>query len=365
MESCAHRSIRHCLAMTAPFYPHPDCSAEGQRQFHNFIRSIYHAMLKEPENYFVFPAPYEAYMEKNRQRLSEMRGLKNHYSDSRESTLRNTFQQAIQFYAIFLYELGKASLPEESRPDRLSLLPENHCSIMKKMERIHDAKWNAQRYERLLQHGLKIMKTENRVYYTAEAYPEMMAGLLFLCKAKENKYHFMNYLRLDFKNAGSMPDMKDILLTLPEENQNILLFMQETAGSLGLKIKEKLRPLRGITSDFQWKMEFTSKGKNIWSFYADQDILKICIYLGTPEKISDLADKLMHSHPSFLSWYQDQFALRTCKCPYNRAVHLGNIKKRICGLSNRMEMDNPKLDDLKNAEKILNLLYQSEKIENI
>ncbi|MBE5786601.1 MAG: hypothetical protein E7324_03580 [Clostridiales bacterium] len=356
MSTSAHQSIRHCLSMLSPFCPHPDHDAEGQRQFYIFIRGIYEDMLADPEAYCVFPAPYEEYMLKNRKRLEEMRGEKHHFSDSRESTLRNTFQQAIQFYAVFLWELGLSSLPEESAPGRIVLSQETHAEILQKMDKRHGSAWNTRRYQLLEQRGLRREDTKNRVYYWMDGAPRMIEGLLTLCKAKENKYKFMNYLRLDFKNAGSVPDMCDILSTLPDDSRDALTFLQKHAVP-SLKLTGKLRPLRGITSDFPWKMEFSCRGKNVWSFYADSGMLKICLYFGGPDRISALADELLASDPALFAWYQAGFRQRLCKCPYNRAVRLGNIKRRICGLSNRMEMDHPAPTDLEKACLILKMLH--------
>ena len=89
--------------MLAPFAPSAE-HKEGQEQFYQLMVSIYHGMYESPETYLVFPAPYEAYLQK---RQNTKKGKeKEHATDARESTLRNTFQQAIQFYASYFYHLG-------------------------------------------------------------------------------------------------------------------------------------------------------------------------------------------------------------------------------------------------------------------
>lgn len=95
MSTYAQHSIKHCLDMIAPFEASDEQRKAGQAQFYEFMVSIYQEMYEKPDDYLVFPMPYETYIAKRKQKDSE------HASDSRESTLRNTFQQAIQFYALY------------------------------------------------------------------------------------------------------------------------------------------------------------------------------------------------------------------------------------------------------------------------
>lgn len=108
METYAQSSIRHCINMLAPFEK-PEQPEDGQRQLYQFMLSLYREMYERPEEYMVFPKPYEDYMAKVKMRESKEKKEKQNSADSRESTLRNTFQQAIQFYALYLYRIGIAS----------------------------------------------------------------------------------------------------------------------------------------------------------------------------------------------------------------------------------------------------------------
>lgn len=100
MSTYAQRSVKHCLDMLAPFEASDQQSENGQLEFYRLMISIYQGMYENPEEYLVFPIPYEKYMIKLQQQESHKKKEKEHVSDSRESTLRNTFQQAIQFYAL-------------------------------------------------------------------------------------------------------------------------------------------------------------------------------------------------------------------------------------------------------------------------
>ena len=109
METHAQRSIKHCLDMIAPFEASNQQLEDGQAQFYHFMVSLYSGMYENPEEYLVFPEPYEEYIKKLEQQRKHARKEKEHVTDSKESTLRNTFQQAIQFYALYFYNLGLAS----------------------------------------------------------------------------------------------------------------------------------------------------------------------------------------------------------------------------------------------------------------
>ncbi len=350
MPTLAHFSIRHCLQMIGPFRPSPALSEESQRQFFACITGIYQHMLQDPEGYFVFPGPYEAYMEKKKTLPATPGPEKMHKTDSRESTLRNTVQQAISFYASFFWHLGIRA--EGVKESRLFLQNEKYREALSQMERYHGAEHNPLRYQLLEKHGLETEENENGVFIRHAAYPSMMEALFFLCQAKESKYQWMNYLRLAFSNAEEgMPAVSDVLLTLPDAMADIIRQLENALHPL--PVKPQIKPLRGITSDFQWKAEYTLKGKNVLGFYADHSTLTLCIYFNDHKNISAFASRLQTENPSLFPWFCRQFPQRLCKCPSNRLVHLGDEKRRICGLSNRAEILNPTAEDVENALYVL------------
>ena len=107
METCAQKSIRHCLDMIAPFERANQQEEDGQWQFYQLMVSLYRNMYQNPEEYMVFSKPYEAYAQKMNQQETQQKKEKAHVRDARESTLRNTFQQAIQFYRSEERRVGK------------------------------------------------------------------------------------------------------------------------------------------------------------------------------------------------------------------------------------------------------------------
>lgn len=352
METHVQRSIKHCLAMIAPFKATEKQLEEGQFQFYQFIVSIYKEMYKRPEEFMVFSGPYEEYISKSKDKLSKKGPEKKHSNDSRESILRNSFQQAIQFYALYLYNLGLACTEVDEQTGALIISKEAYSSVLENMNRIHEAKYNAKRYEILSGLGVKVSEKNDSICIVHASYVRAMYGLQYLCKAPDSKYKLMNYLRLDYKNAYSpIPSVEDIKTTLPVRSAEIVTRLEDSLA--GIKLKAKIRPLRGIVSDFKWKVEYSYKGKNICSFYADNEYFMLCIYFNHFQNINEFARILYQENYHLFQWFKDQLPERLCKCPSNRKVHLGDETRRICGLSNRTETVNPNNTDIENSIYIL------------
>ena len=352
MKTYAQRSIKHCLDMLAPFGASDPQNEKGQLDFYRFMVSIYQCMYENPEEYLVFPAPYEEYMAKLQQKAPVKKKEKEHVSDSRESTLRNTFQQAIQFYALFFYNLGLKSKCIDEHSGALTVLKEDYKNVLHQMGRIHGAEKNVERYELLIKLGIQTEEKDNTVYISHKVYADAMAGLWYLCKAPDSKYKRMNYLRLDYKNAyAKVPTVDDICKTLSPGNAEAVKRMENSLT--GMKIKAKIKPLRGIVSDFKWKVEYSFKGKNICGFYADPEYLMLCVYFNDYRNITEFAETLYREDGELFQWFKAQFPERLCKCPNNRRVCFNEEPRRICGLSNRAEIVNPDAEDVERALYIL------------
>lgn len=357
METCAQRSIKHCLDMIAPFEASHHEIEEGQLQFYKFMVSIYRGMYEKPEEYLVFPIPYEEYITKLKQQKAKKE--KEHVSDSRESTLRNTFQQAIQFYALFFYDLGVKCNGVNELSGSLIISKEEYNNVLSQMNCLHESKYNTERYAVLSKIGISISENNDTVNIVHKEYNHAMKGLLYLCKAPDSKYKWMNFLRLDYKNAyNPIPTVDDICKTLPIKSSEIVKKLEENL--MGMKVKTKIKHLRGIVSDFKWKVEYSYKGKNICGFYADNEYFMLCIYFNHFQNINEFAKHLYEEDISLFQWFKMQFPERLCKCPNNRRVYFGEESRRICGLSNRAEIVNPDNDDI---EKALYILRKYRKIK--
>lgn len=352
METHAQRSIKHCLDMIAPFEASDEQRKVGQEQFYKFMVSIYKEMYEKPEDYLVFPMPYEEYIIKWEQKNSQKKKEKEHISDSRESTLRNTFQQAIQFYALYFYQVGLKCEGIDEQSGALVISKEEYASVLKQMNRIHGSEYNAERYQVLARLGIQVYKNKESIQIIHKTYKRLMEGMLYLCEAPDSKYKWMNFLRMDYKNAYvPIPTVDDICKTLPPKSVCVVKKLEEQLA--GMKIKAKIRPLRGIVSDFKWKVEYSYKSKNICGFYADNEYFMLCIYFNRAENISEFSKTLQEEDLELFQWFRNQFPERLCKCRSNRRVFFGDEQRRICGLSNRAEIVSPNDEDIEKALYIL------------
>lgn len=352
METTAQRSVRHCLAMLAPFEASDEEAREGQEQFYIFMRSLYEGMYGEPEAWFVFPAPYEEYIKKT---AGEDKPTKErvHAKDSRESTLRNVFQQAIQFYAMYFYNLGIQAEHIGRDPGALFVTKDAYKGILRKLGRLHEPQYNAQRLAVLERLGVCVKEEEGgivRIFNAAR--PRMMEGIRYLCGAPESKYKWMNFLRMDYKNAYSpVPEVEDICKTLPEAYAAVIKRLEGVLA--GRKIKVQVKPLRGIVSDFCWKVAYVQKGSNICGFYADNESFMLCIHFNNFMNISKFAEVLYEEDRGLFAWFRAQFPERLCKCPNNRRVSFHGEERRICGLCSRAEILDPAPEDVERALYVL------------
>lgn len=113
-------------------------------------------MYEKPEKFLVFPEPYEQYLIKLKQKEAHKSKEKEHTNDSKESTLRNTFQQAIQFYALYFYNLGIRSSGVDEDTGALIISKEEYSDVLVQMNRLHGSIHNTERYEMLAEMGIRI-----------------------------------------------------------------------------------------------------------------------------------------------------------------------------------------------------------------
>jgi hypothetical protein len=181
----------------------------------------------------------------------------------------------------------------------------------------------------------------------------MFLGLRVLCSAPEGKYKYTNYLRLDYKGfRGDMPGIEDVKSTMKKEHAVSVDLLLKLFG--GVKMKYKVKPLRSITSGHGWKVEYTLNGKNAFGFFAEPDYLALYIYFNNAKNITETSRKLENNSELF-DWFCGRFPERLCKCRSNRVVTFGNLKRRICGLSNRAEIINPGKGDIQKCMEVIKI----------
>lgn len=354
-DDAPRRSILHCLRMLAPFHeaiPEGEHAlsdmAEGQRQFYAFIKGLYGEMYSDPAFFLIPQGEYDEYIQ-SRPPIEEP-AENPHQTDPKESRLRNRFQQAIRFYAAYLYQLGARAHALEKGV--LSLTPAQWQEARAAMEWPHLRGENAPRFQRLQALGLDERPEPQAVYITCRDFPKMLYGLWALCKAPESKYRYMNYLRADYRAAlRGAPAAGDIFATLTPAVAQAARTLHNAMTAQGMKLYVK--PLREITWGSQWKGEYRKEGRCAAGFYADLDAFTLCLYFGSPEKIAQVSARLHSQQPALGAWFDSKFPQRKCTCAHNVRVLLGDGPRRICGMACRAEILNPSPQDLQTALSIL------------
>lgn len=219
-----------------------------------------------------------------------------------------TIKGADAFYASYFYSLGLYGALD-SQSGSLVISKEDYACVLNQMNRIHESNYNAERYEVLRKHGIEISDNGDTLAVRNTVYPHAMTGLLYLCNAPDSKYKWMHFLRLDFKNAYSpLLTVEDICKTLPSKSCKVVKKLEDNLR--GIKIKTKIKPLRGIVSDFKWKVAYSYKGKNICGFYADNTYFMLCIYFNDFRNINAFAKLLYEENRDMFEWFQNQFPER-------------------------------------------------------
>jgi hypothetical protein len=345
--SSAQKSIWHCLSMLSPFeaagadgnvFNKADV-IDGEKEFYQFMKDLYRDMYGDPAKYAIPTEAYDEYIKTVKKNV-----VKAHQTDAKESKLRNEFQQAIQFYHDYFYASALVSDRIRKKDFSLVIAKSKYDETLRSLDRPHICKENGQRMKALADRGVTVNELSGTCYMSCSTAPKMFLGLQVLCSAPEGKYKYTNYLRLDYKGfCGDMPGIEDVKSTMKKEHAaSVDLFLKLFGG---VKMKYRVKPLRSITSGHGWKVEHTLNGKSVFGFFAEPDHLAFYIYFNDAKNITETSRKL-ESDSELFDWFCGRFPEKLCKCPSNRAVTFGKIKRRICGLSNRAEIINPGAGDI-------------------
>lgn len=278
-----------------------------------------------------------------------------HKNDQKESSLRNKFQQPIQFYQKFLFELG-AQADLDNSTFGLTIDKSVFLNIFRNM-RLSKIRGEEEKLAKALNRvGLEIdEKTTGRIHITNVKYSKMLLALSALCKSSNKKYAFTNFLRCDFRGLfdGFKPQFEDTIAILSEDLKGIAIkldkFMQE------LNCKVSIEPLKNILLYSGWKVNYSLNGKSVYSFCADINRLELHAYFNHHKNVSRMGYILKDESNELYNWFYEKIPVRMCSCKNNNLVDIGGQKKRICGLMNRLDVGNPKNDDAKNIESIIRI----------
>jgi hypothetical protein len=365
-ESTAQSSLWHCLRMLSPFRAihaefggfDPQIIMEGEKEFHTFIKTLYRNMYDHPDAYFIDTVSYDAYIKTVD--LEKLRADE-HKNDAKEMKLRQTFQQAIQFYPEYFYRLGLAA--DEIRGDDYALVlsKEKYDEVLAAIDYAHIRKENGKRLAVLAGLGIHVQESGGTCFILSHHYPTMFLGLWALCAAPDSPYKYTNYLRVDYKGFyGAMPGIEDIKMTLDEEHREILTLLLSRITST--KTRVKMHPLGSITSNHKWKVEYSQGGKRVFEFYAGPAFLVLHIFFKDTASLTDVVRILEREDPALFDWLRDTLIEKLCNCPRNRAVMFGNQKKRICGSTNKVEITNPSEIDVEKGVALMRCLDEQRRL---
>jgi len=364
-SSTAQNSIWHCLMMLSNFDAvkadidgfDEKSVVKGEKDFYSFIKTLYQDMYENPEKYEIPTAAYDEYIKTiNMEELAD----NEHKRDAKEAKLRTAFQQAIQFYPDYFYQLGLAADEICDKNYELVISKIKYNSVMKKLDSPYIKNENELRINALADRGITAKEKDKKIFISCKQSPKMFLGLKVLLSAPESKYKYLNYLRLDYKGYyRPMPEFEDVKMTLEKEHSDILSLLLSLFDNPEIKIN--LYPTKGITSNHKWKYEYFIKYRKIFEFYAGPAYLLIHIFFLDNESLMETVKSLEKNDPGLFKWLCDNFVEKHCNCPKNKAVMFGSIKKHICGRrTNRVEILNPNKNDVKKSValiKILNKLY--------
>lgn len=354
--SATHKSIWHSALFLASFYEAVPANLsagetanllEGERNLYRFIKDLYSDMYNNPGLYYLPVGEYDRYMNGR-----ERKDL-HHKNDQKESSLRNKFQQPIQFYQKFLFEIGTRSEADYSTFN-LNIHKSDFHDIYRDMK-LSKVRGEEEKLAKALNNlGLEIIeKAADKIHVANMKYPKMLLALSALCRSSNKKYTLTNFLRCDFRGLinGFKPRFEDTLAVLSQD-------LKENAVELnkfmqGLNCKASIEPLKNITLYSKWKVNYSLDGKSVFSFCSDINSLELFAYFNHHENISRMGYILKDKSIELYNWFYEKMPARTCSCRNNNLVDIGGQKKRICGLMNRLDVGNPTINDLKNIENVI------------
>ncbi len=366
--STAQYSIWHCIMMLAKFeevkvdidgFDSKDI-IHGEKDFYTFMKTLYGDMYANPEQYGIPAAEYDEYMKNIDINKIHANG---HKGDAKEAKLRRKFQQAIQFYPNYFWELGLAADEICNSNYELVISKSKYENVLKSFDNLHIKNESGQWLNALNSNGITINENSKKCYITCKKAPKMFLGLKVLLTAPEskykteNKFRKLNYLRLDYKSYyRPIPGIEDIKMTLKEDHRGILTLLLSQFDNF--KTRFALAPRSNITSGDDWKVDYflTNNNKRIFGFSAGPDFLKISFGFKSPENLMRIIETLEKNDQKLFEWFRDNFTeVFHLDCPRNRAVMFGNQEKHICG-GGSMEIANPDKSDIKKCLALIKLI---------
>ena len=325
---------------------------EGEKDYYHFTKDLYEDMNNNIVQYNIPHSEYDKFMGgRTKSELSEKEAKK-------ESKLRNEFKQAIKIYPRFLYEIGIRGIIDEVACQLI--LERQHFEKAMKQVRRHLSQMKGEEMKRisvLSRLGLVIEERKEKIIMTNLKYPSMFVGLSALCNSDNKKFHFTNFLRCDYRGLNKFykPGIQEVIKIVPEGYKHII--QEVDAWMKEKRAKTEVRTMHYQPVLIPWKVNYSIKGKSAVGLQADFENLSLYAYFNNYKNIMLVASELSKVSEEFCSWFNDLIPGSNCNCKNNRRIEIGGMKKRICGLMNRMDINNPDKDNLARMKTIVGL-YQ-------
>jgi hypothetical protein len=350
--STAQNSVWHCIKMLSDFEEakadidgfNEKSIIKGEKDFYTFMKTLYEDMYANPDRFAIPAMEYDEYMKS----INVDKVFSNaHKGDAKESKLRNRFQQAIQFYPDYFYKLGLAADEICKKTYALIIQKTKYTNVLKALNYTHIKNENGLRLAALSGMGINLKETNNAFFLTCKQFPKMFLGLKVLLSSPENKYKYLNYLRLNYNGRyRPMPEIEDIFMTLEKVHCECIKSLLSLYDKQ--KIKYSLYPFRTITSSGKWTVDYFIKSKRVFGFYAGPGFLAIRILFKNTDSLQLVINTLESNNPKLFEWFRDNFrGCNNANCKRNRIIMIGNQKRHTCGGSSKIEITISSKNDIK------------------
>lgn len=278
--SYSMRSIINAINMLVPFKAvevneitllDMDTILKGENDFYLFMKELYNDMYSNPEIYYIPLNKYDHYIKYKKRNSNE--NIK--FSDSKESKLRNTVKQSIEFYQMFFYEMAIRGKFDSDKYSFIITL-ENYKNLMKKLNLPNIKNEQDKRIKKIIDYGIEVKCTNDNIVIRPIKYEKAFVGLWILTNIPNSRHKYMDYLRINYlgiyKKSVNISDVLDIV---SDNNKEIINTIDRYMKQI--KVKVKIKPLTGTVLGCTCKVDYLYESKSILTLYACNDYMKVSI----------------------------------------------------------------------------------------
>ena len=205
--------------------------------------------------------------------------------------------------------------------------------------------------------GIDYKNINGNILFYNKKYPLMFYGISVLSKSKNVKYGYTGYLLCDYRSIDESFEFtfSDSVLVLNEKYKKTANEMNVLMEKIGAKLK--IKPMRDTLLNSYWKLQYTKKGKAVYTMHIDIESMGNFLNFNNIENISKIGYFLKKGSNDLFNWFYENINTMECSCKNNRRVDIGGRKKRICGLMNRMQVSDPDNLDFERMKYVLELYH--------